>query len=105
MTEERDDVREMVDAAARVMALIPGRYPFPKSSAQTVLASLGIPLSVLAVLRRGEWKAVPVVPTREMEDALVRNEAYCDSCHGTSFDAINGYSAMLSAAPLTPDDI
>lgn len=42
---------------------------------------------------------VPCEPTREMTDALVRNEAYCDSCKGTSFDSVNGYDDMLAASP------
>lgn len=82
----------LIEMAIRAMWAVPGKCQFSYDHARAALESLGIPLSVLAAIRAGTWKAVPVEPSL----------AQCEAVYQVSAIAGASYHAMLSAAPKTP---
>jgi len=103
-------VERMVAQAADSIRVSEGEPPLgSRLAARIVLQSLGLPLSVLAALKEGTWKAVPVESIETMELA---GEPFCRPAQDNPLcgfisprrKARESYKAMLKAAPATPED-
>lgn len=93
--EKNDAVAEMVDAAAKAL---PDDICTGMELAQCAIESLGIPLTVLAALRSGEWVALPKEATEEMVKRCVQVDL--STHHGIDF--LETHRILVSAAPKEP---
>lgn len=100
------EVEKMIVAAAKAMiacddeawnALSAEERILSEVEAEGVLKSLGLPLETLAALKAGAWKAVPLVQTDDMMDAI-------DDAVDCFYNPEGVWGAALSIAPSKPED-